>query len=305
MPETVPVKTPKRKARDERLPLFDRLADFANLGDEPQDWARFRLNCRESLPSECGFFPPEIEKWIYDNAIVWRNLSKLPSKLPPNYQELLDERIKAWTPTDEEWALIKNDVTTSRSPLLFYRDLLRSVWEGKDPSGNCLGVLLGFEDACAAIFEPPGEPVDMAMLCDEVAGWLFNWKAPEGPREQTVAGARYLDKRTVTSYYLPLGRPWVDGKSSTIKWEFGCQFQIQLYHLMQEPKRRGICAECHKYFVKDKAIRKYCSENCYQEKKRKESLERYYRVMKARRKAARAEATARKRKSANPNNVPT
>jgi hypothetical protein len=154
-------------------------------------------------------------------------------------------------------------------------------------------VLLGFEDACAAIFESPEKPAEESEFCEGIgAEWLFNWRAPEGPREHTVAGARYLDKKTATNYYFPMGTPWVDGKTSTINWKFGCPFQTQIYHLMQEPKRRGICAECHKYFVKDKPNRKYCSTGCSGERKRKKALDDYYLHGKARRRESRARRTS-------------
>ena len=117
MKGTVPVKHSKRKAREERLiGEFQALEDFANLGNENEDWERFRLKWPH-------FFPDHLTPWIYDSARYWREFLRSPESRPDGFSEIREER----------------------PPLLFFRSLLRLVWKRKDRDGRCLKNLLGFE----------------------------------------------------------------------------------------------------------------------------------------------------------------
>ena len=99
-----------RKARFDREAGLSALESFANLGETPEDWKRFRLKWPD-------FFPNNLTGWFYSCA--------------------------------EDWAKLVQDIPTLRTrqkpPLLFYRDCLREVWSGEDHEGIFLKVLLGFE----------------------------------------------------------------------------------------------------------------------------------------------------------------
>lgn len=315
MKATVPANVSKRKARDERLLDFDALADFANLGDAPEDWKRFRLKRGD-------FFPPDMTEWIYINAEAWWNLSNLPDKPPENYREIVSK----WQPgshatiTIEEWANLvrecRRETPMLRPPLLYFRNVLRRVWRREDPYGNCLKVLLGFDEASAPVleegeekredplvFEEKGQLITFPGHIDHFPGYidhgsLFMWKAPEMPKQHTLASVTWVDKQTATCCGLPIGTPVVDGDTANIGWEFGCKFQTAVYYLMQERWRAKKCPWCTRYFVADKATRKYCSTKCSGERKQKQVLDYYHHGGKARRQESKAKkAGAHKRKS--------
>jgi hypothetical protein len=304
---TVPANVSKWKTRDERVLNFD-LADFANLGDTPDGWKHFHQKCDD-------FFLPDMTEWIYINAEVWWNLSNLPDKRPGNYQEIVSK----WQPeshatfTDEEWASLvrecRSEMPRLRPPLLYFRNVLRRVWRREDPYGNCLKVLLGFDEACAPVLEDGEETREDPVVFEEKGqlitfpghvddGSLFMWKAPEGPKQHRIASVTWVDKQTATCCGLPIGTPVVDGDTGNIGWEFGCKFQTDVYYLMQERWRARTCPWCNKYFVADKAMRKYCSTKCSGERKQKQVLDFYHHGGKARRQESKAKkAGAHKRKS--------
>ncbi len=211
MKATVPAKVSKRKAREERLLNYDALADFANLGNEPDDWARFHRKCPL-------FFPANITEWIYINAEVWRKLSNLPDQRPDNFQEIFDGWPDA-TITIGDWANFARDsrrqMRLLRPPLLFFRNLLRRVWKREDPYGSSLKVLLGFDEAWAPVLEDGEEEKEDALVFEEEGrlieipghiddGALFMWKAPERPKQHTIGPFTWIDKQTETSCGLPI-----------------------------------------------------------------------------------------------------
>jgi hypothetical protein len=309
---TVPAKVSKRKARDDRLNDFEALARFANLGDKPDDWANFRRICLGMCPK---FFPADMTEWIYINAEEWWNLSNLPDTRPGDYQSLLRRwptvnkaaiTFKNWPNFARNWRRRMRNV---RPPLLFYRNLLRRVWRRKDPYGNSLSVLLGFDAAMApileegeiekedpSIIEVGGTIIELEAPVDY--GQLFMWKAPETEMPQVDTDNGIITwKQRETNCGLPIGTPTVDVDTSTIVWKFDCQFQSGIYYLMQERWRARVCPQCRKYFVADKVARRYCSTDCYEERKRKESLDRYHRIEKERRQSRATQTRFRKRKS--------
>lgn len=99
-----------RKANFDREAGLNALESFANLGEIPEDWKRFRLK----WPI---FFPNQLTEWFYTYAEQWAELVR---RIPE----------------------FKED---QKPPLLFYRDCLRKVWNGNDDQGVFLKVLLGFE----------------------------------------------------------------------------------------------------------------------------------------------------------------
>jgi hypothetical protein len=99
-----------RKAKFGREAGLSALESFANIGETPEDWKRFRLKWPD-------FFPAVLTEWFYKFAESWdaqfRDYPELKQLLKP--------------------------------PLLFYRDGLRRVWMGRDQKGIFLKLLLGFE----------------------------------------------------------------------------------------------------------------------------------------------------------------
>ena len=225
MKATVPPKVSKRKAREERLLDFDALADFANLGDQPDDWARFSRRWPR-------FFPPDIAEWIYINAEEWWNLSNLPDERPDNYRWILRRWLAGShaTITFEERATLARDsrreMRSLRPPLLFYRNLLRRVWRREDPDGSCLKVLLGFDEAWAPVLEEgEGEKEDDLVFEEEgrlvkieghveTGGCSYGKgthqkslsQRPFGPTDLPSHGRSRRQKRSVASR---LGPPWL------------------------------------------------------------------------------------------------
>ncbi len=305
---TVPVKVSKRKPRDDRLLDFDALADFANLGDKPDDWAKFSVKWPR-------FFPANITEWIYINAEEWRNLSNLPDTRPDNYRWMLRRwpTVHKAAITFENWAKFARDwrrrMRSRRPPLLFYRNLLRRVWRREDPGHSCLKELLGFDSLGAPILEEGEVEKENALVFEEKRrlieiegpiyyGELFMWKGRplEKPQPTTIDNVTCRGKETETFGGLPIGTPVVDGNTGTIKWEFGCQFHSAIYYLMQERWRAKACPQCSKYFVADKVARRYCSTNCYEERRRTQVLDYYYRIGKTKRRKSKAKQTGAHRK---------
>ncbi len=216
MKSTVPVKISKRKARDERLVNFQALANFANLGDTPDQLTSFRNYCRSNpIP----FFPDYLTDWLYKDAQDWMEAVQDP-KVTKEYP-----KIKRLNP-----------------PLLMYRGLLRAVWKNKDKDGKCLKFLLGFElDAIQTREvhlpisqgdqrEPTPEEVGKLMewtKSEEATRWNL-WYTDPIPEEPTEQPPRIffngeiveptICKKQPTGAGLPSGSPVVDGKTGTITW---------------------------------------------------------------------------------------
>ena len=290
MKSTVPAKVAKRKARDARLLEFDALADFANLGDKPEDWEKFRR-------LHPDFFPADMTKWIYINAEDWWNLSNLPDIRPADYRWILRRfpNVPEAAIAIKNWAKFAGECRWEMSaeipPLLSYRDFLRWVWRGEDPADNRYKILLGFD----ASWPFPEEGAGVRWNESKA---LFEWKGyrTSNPDLTTTIGP-FTDKgkETETFWGLPTGSPVVDRKTRTINWEIGCQFQRAVYYLMQERWRPKICSwsGCGKYFIAEKRKRaqKYCSTKCYGEQKAKKSLEHYHSVGKFKRQESKARKT--------------
>lgn len=146
--------------------------------------------------------------------------------------------------------------TLLKPPFLFYRDRLRAVWTRDDHDGINLKLLLGFEQ----------EVRDKGVL-----NYPLMTGQPIDRDQQTTIGG------------LPPGRPIVDGVTGTINWEFGCAFQQCVYELMQQRRRAKVCRECGKFFLADKTRHIYCSWACFVVRKRKRSLDHWYRKGRAKR----------------------
>ena len=240
-----------RKARVDREAGLSALERFANLRETPEDWKRFRLKWPD-------FFPNHLTEWFYRYAEEW---AKLVQEIPE-----LKER--------------------QRPNLIFYRDCLREVWNGKDHQGVFLKVLLGFEldvrDSSLLNFGSLFSPA----VCWEKDGerTITSWipgQSLDPDKQESIAG-------------LPPGRPCVNGVTGAITWEFGCALQQSVYELMQQLWRAMVCPECHKFFLADKTRQVYCSSACFGEMKRKRALDYWNRKGSDARDKTRGQKRARK-----------
>jgi hypothetical protein len=229
-----------RQAEDDLDPRFEALADYVNLGDRPADWEKFKQKHPHFFPenpsgiSKVGF--RNFTEWIYTAAYEWVKI-----------MEGIGPEVK----------------TSMLTPLLWYRNRLRSVWSGNDPEGLNLLILLGFEKALKGT-----KTTATGQLFDE---WVM--------KTALVPGQPPLD----TSFGgLPQGQPTVS-TTDRIEWIFGCTLQQAVSELMQCRWRAKICPECNKYFVAEKTAQKYCSPTCFHQKKVTQSLDYYYREGKDRR----------------------
>jgi hypothetical protein len=229
MQTTISIKTANRKAtadRDLSLLQLEALVAFANLGEAPDNWRRFRLKWPEFFPTanigvlRHGF--RSLSEWFYHCA--------------------------------EEWAKWEPDLRAGvKTHLLWYRDHVRAVLTRNDSDGARLSILLGFEEQAKA-----SGYLDSAALV--TIGMI--------PGKSTVESLSMTNLDV-----LPRGHAVVNGITGAIEWEFGCALQRAVYELMRYRWRAKVCPECGRYFIADKTAQAHCSTACYQEKKRKQSLD--------------------------------
>src|SRR5271157_1143372 len=99
------MKVSNRQAAKDRSGQFEALAAFANMGDTPNEWQKFKLKYPRFFPDEMPF----------ERAELWLNQTLEPFR----------------------------PYTTTR--LLLHRDHLRRVWAKNDQEGESLTVLYGLE----------------------------------------------------------------------------------------------------------------------------------------------------------------
>jgi hypothetical protein len=112
-----------RQARENWMQDFEALAAYANLGDTPDSWQKFRLGWPNffSDTSLEGIQPNNLAESLYNSAQNWdRFCSENSAKIPADYRS-------HYVPV-----------------LLWYRDLLCAIWKRNDPRGVALCALLGF-----------------------------------------------------------------------------------------------------------------------------------------------------------------
>jgi len=244
--ETIPVKVSNRKAREVRLHRFDGLAAFANMGDSPEDWAKFRRMWPE-------FFPAYLTGWIFRTATQWWRFANPGPTPPDDWEELRQKWPGLFKSEIQDWEwnarAVSETLGVMRPPLLFYRDLLRQVWSRDDPSGNCLRFLLGFESQ--AVYGGVG----INLFKSETT--------PEAPPDWNGSAfqGQFLGQQKSAWSDLPSGFPVVNGIAGAITWEFGCQFQRAIYDLMQERWRAMGCPKCCRYFIADKTAQNIVQPN--------------------------------------------
>ena len=94
------------------------LTSFANIGETPKDWEKFRTKTPKFFEvgdqDRTSGVVASFSEWLYGGA--------------------------------EEWAKHHSDMKVQVfPPLLRYRDLLRMVWASNDPDGVCLATLYGMK----------------------------------------------------------------------------------------------------------------------------------------------------------------
>ena len=166
-----------RQARERWMEDFEALAAYANLGDTPDSWQKFRLGWpnffSESASEGVQKSSNNLAESLYSAAQDWdRFYSENSARLPAHYR------------------------SHNIPLLLWYRDLLRAVWKRSDPRGAALCALLGFQEQARqsgigevvpvnvwhsgpssllpdpiANILPPGEPMVDPSKC--TIGWEF------------------------------------------------------------------------------------------------------------------------------------
>ncbi len=248
----------------EKMAGFEALAAYANMGDAPEDWRRFRLMYPTFFPTTpSGITKPgfqNLAEWMYAFAEEWkREFAGLPEDRRP------------------------------LPPLLWYRNRLRAVWASNDRHGYNLAILLGFDqEAKKTGAEHPGE-VYTEMLARHVSpsevGDLSKFVRgssglPEGKPVVSFAAAEVdwkSNRDLQQAFYesinrLPPGKSTVDGVTGEIRWQFGCEFQQALYELMRCRWRAKVCPQCGRFFVATKPRRNFCSTRCTGESRKAQKL---------------------------------
>jgi hypothetical protein len=245
----ISMRVANRQASKQRLQAFEALAAFANMGDTPEDWRKFRLLWPDFFPTtQSQFERPgfrNLTEWLYSFSERW-----VAESADPNTEDSGD-------PVGKEM----NYLNMFQVPLLWYRDRLRAVWAANDPTGANLCVLYGLEKQAHNI--GIGQPFVVRTV-------LIPGESLDPSKHETVGG-------------LPQGTPVVNGVTGEITWKFGCDLQQSVYDLMQCRWRAKICPECGRYYVADKTAQTLCSTRCFQEAKRKRALAYWNREGRARR----------------------
>jgi hypothetical protein len=229
---TLSVRTSRRQAEEDSCQQFEALAEFANMGDRPLDWRKFRLKYPNFFPTqEHKITDPRrsnLTEWLYSYA--------------------------------EEWFKHSRQFEGTLPPLLWYRELLRTVWSGSDPTGAALYVLYG----------------------DEEKGRLFGLPVSAGVMRPFLSPGQFLDPEHHSSG-LPPAETLINGATGEITWKFGCTLQQSVSDLMKFRWRAKLCPICGRHFVADKPAQSFCSTECSGESKRKRALDEWNRSGKTRR----------------------
>ena len=245
-------------SRKQHEARFIALADFANLGDTPEDWRRFRLKHPHFFPDSVpglrhGF--GTFTEWIYKSAEAW-------AKIGPeiNNRRLAGSRM---LPT-----------------LLWLRERLRAVWTRNDVHGINLNILLGFEKQAFEKIRQLATPPTIEGLMNYAT--LAQGEVSRKPDRLT--DLPQAERRDILKTLE--GIPEVDGLRGEIVWKFPFEFQQTLHELMKHRWRAMVCT-CGKLFVADKSAQKHCSTECYAEAKRESGRTRWHEKGKAERAAKR------------------
>ena len=180
----------------------------------------------------------------------------------------------AWVYDDGEYWAAKDP--SVKPPIRWYKEQLRKIWEGRDPNGVRLSVLLGIEKPPYwhdEDFDPSGEPPGLIKKDPTFEEDALKWYGFVNRREA------YQDRQTSEGIsvgaagVLPDSPPALNWRTGTIEYEFSTDFQRSVYALMRESWRAKVCRSCGRYFIGSKSARMYCSSPCSGEAKRKRDLD--------------------------------
>jgi hypothetical protein len=149
--------------------------------------------------------------------------------------------------------------------------LLRAVWEGRDPAGTRLAVLLGIKDV--SYVGPPGGDFQaevtehMAIFADLIS----LWEMPTA-KDISLAANRLFAARITPDWH-----------GSKLQYEPTIDFQDAVFTLMGESWRARRCRICRCYMIAAKPANTYCSTKCTGDAKRKRDRENWRTKGKARR----------------------
>jgi hypothetical protein len=208
------------------------------MGEEPQDWARFRQMYSEFLPD-----------WFYAESEVARRLPEIINHPGPPILLLRDLLRKVWTQSDPDRYALNFlvgfetlAITEEMAALQVTRDLKVNA---RTPVGET--------------------PKDRARtVIDRVVASQSGFQAGAERMLGFWSG-------------FPEPRPTFVGNPPRPTFEFAAKYQRAVYDLTQEMWRAMVCPVCGKCFVADKTAQRYCSTRCYGDKKAQNSLDYYYR----------------------------
>ncbi len=148
---------------------------------------------------------------------------------------------------------------------------LRAVWEGRDPAGTHLGVLLGIQSVSYAGFGGGDFQAEVTEHMAIFGDFIDLCKPPS--EEHAMVGAHMLFAARITP----------DWQGSTLQYEPTIDFQHAVYMLMNESWRARVCPICRRYLIADKPANIYCSTKCSGVARQKRDLEYWRSEGKARR----------------------
>jgi hypothetical protein len=138
---------------------------------------------------------------------------------------------------------------------------LRTVWEGRDPAGTRLAVLLGIQSVSYA-GPPHGDFA--AEVTEHMSIFLDFIEMCKPPSEEHA---------TLGAYALAGARVTPDWQRGGFQYEPVIDFQDAVYALMNESWRARICPICRRYIIAAKPANIYCSTNCSGVARQKRDLE--------------------------------
>lgn len=163
----------------------------------------------------------------------------------------------------------------------WFKRLLRAVWEGRDPEGKRLAILLGLEDASyyglpAGDFQ--AEQAEYAAISLDALGLRETLK--EGD-------PTYFAERLFRARINP------DWQAGRFRYKPTIEFQQAVYSLMNESWRARVCPICRRFIIASKPANIYCSTDCAIAARQKRDLD-YWRSEGKTLRLKRAKATRKK-----------
>jgi hypothetical protein len=128
--------------------------------------------------------------------------------------------------------------------------LLRSVWEGRDPEGKRLAVLLGTEEASYYGFKG-GD-----FKAEEAEFVAISSDALRLGETLTEGDITYASDRLFPARVNP------DWQAGSFRYKPTIDFQAAVYALMRESWRARVCPICRRFIIASKPANIYCSRDC-------------------------------------------